>query len=404
MTPSAWAQRYKTLHKFTGGKDGSASLGGLIFDAAGNLYGTTYEGGRYGWGSVFELRRGATGEWTETVLHNFGKVNDGALPDASLTFDSAGNLYGTTPQGGVYGGGTAFELTPGANGKWIENVLYSFCSLSNCEDGAIPTGALVRDPTGNLYGTTAQGFGECGGSPCGVVFELTSDAKGKWREKVLHRFRGNDGSTPYGSLIFDMSGILYGITFSGGSYGQGTAYQLAPKANGRWTETVLHNFGSSGDGSGPFAGLILDAVGKLYGTTYSGGAHLGGSVFYLTRGAKGKWTETVLHSFSSGTDGFAPYTSLVFDGAGNLYGTTAEGGNFSQCTGTGCGVVFELTPGTGGAWKEKVLHRFGDGKDGAYPFADLILDATGNLYGTASQGGGSGCSGSGCGMVFEITP
>jgi uncharacterized repeat protein (TIGR03803 family) len=394
---SIWAAaEEKVLHNFNNdGTDGYYPEVGLIVDAAGNLYGTTTAGGAYNSGTVFELTPAAGGGWTETVLHNFGNGTDGATPYAGLIFDAAGNLYGTTQYGGTYGVGTVFELTPAGGGSWTEKVLYSF--NLNGTDGAVPEAGLIVDAAGNLYGTTYFG----GTYLYGTVFELTPAGGGGWTEQVLHSFNNNgaDGSLPAAGLIFDAAGNLYGTTVNGGTgsncvLGCGTVFELTPAAGGGWTEQVLHSFNNNGaDGSTPFAGLIFDAAGNLYGTTFAGGTYGYGTVFELTPAAGGGWTETVLHNFGNGTDGTAPYAGLIFDAAGNLYGTTSYGGTYNY------GTVFELTPAAGGGWTETVLHNFGNGTDGITPYAGLIFDAAGNLYGTTFVGGTYGY-----GTVFEVTP
>jgi uncharacterized repeat protein (TIGR03803 family) len=309
-TPGAWAvNKYKALYHFTGGADGSGSSGSLIFDGAGNLYGTTVVGGEgncsLGCGTVFKLSPGSSG-WTKTVLYSFGGPNgDGAYPYAGLIFDKTGNLYGTTIQGGVAGnGGTIFKLAPNSDGSWTESILYSFCSLTNCVDGLNPTSALISDATGSLYGTTIQG----GAANDGTLFKLTPKVHGGWTESVLYSFcsrtRCADGAEPYlGSLVFDAKGNLYGTTQGGGARIYGVVFKLASKANGSWTETVLHNFcslKSCEDGQIPYAGLIFDAAGRLYGTTLRGGpfGEDYGVVFRLTPKAQGGWEEKVLHQFT----------------------------------------------------------------------------------------------------------
>jgi uncharacterized repeat protein (TIGR03803 family) len=405
LATSTWAAtnwREKVLLNFNG-TDGDKPIASLIFDAAGNLYGTTNEGGTHGYGTVFELTPIVGGGWTETVLYNFcsqTNCTDGEFPPASLIFDAAGNLYGTTNEGGTHGGGTVFELTPIVGGGWTETVLYNFCSQTNCTDGEFPLAGLIFDAAGDLYGTTWEG----GAYGVGTVFELTPTAGGGWTEQVLHSFNGGDGSYPYlGGLIFDAAGNLYGTTLWGGAYPSvGTVFELTPTAGGGWTEQVLHSFNGA-DGFNPEDSLVFDAAGNLYGTTYEGGGYGYGTVFELTPTAGGGWTEQVLHSFdNNGTDGFYPEASLIFDAAGNLYGTTQAGGT-STCDG-GCGTVFELRPTVGGGWTEQVLHSFGSGGDGAFPLAGLIFDRVGNLYGTTGGGGANQCAGSSCGTVFELTP
>ncbi|MFI5115931.1 MAG: choice-of-anchor tandem repeat GloVer-containing protein, partial [Terriglobales bacterium] len=262
----------------------------------------------------------------EKVLYTFqGGTGDGAFPQAGLIFDTAGNLYGTTSLGGAYGFGTVFELTPTAGGTWTEKVLYSF--KNDGTDGSNPKAGVIFDAAGNLYGTTSLGgAGVCQGAGCGTVFELTPAAGGTWTEKVLHSFGGaTDGVIPEAGLIFDAAGNLYGTTGYGGPYNWGTVFELTPAAGGTWTENVLYSFQGGADGAGPAAGLVFDAAGNLYGTTEVGGAGVCqgngcGTVFELTPAAGGTWTENVLYRFQSGADGANPYDALIFDAAGNLYG------------------------------------------------------------------------------------
>lgn len=401
LTEPAFAViKEKVLWSFDGlNGDGLYPQGGVIFDAAGNLYGTTAYGGGSecdsgSCGAVFELSPSANGAWTETLLHRFSNDGaDGQFPCASLIFDAAGNLYGTTSAGGAYGGGTVFQLAPGANGSWKERVLHNFGGL---RDGQGPFASLIFDAAGNLYGTTR--FGGADGE--GAVFELSPGANGKWREKVLHSFQynGKDGYEPIAGLIFDTTGNLYGSTFWGGSQscgdnGCGTVFELTPGANGSWKEKVLHTFEDNGRGNGPSA-VIFDSAGKLYGTTQLGGKYGYGTVFQLAPGANGEWTEKLLRSFYFRR---FPTAGLIFDGAGNLYGATIEGGG-SGCLDQGCGTVFQFAPGTGGKWTYKVLFSFND-NDGWLPLDSLILDANGNLYGTTEFGGTYDY-----GTVFELTP
>jgi uncharacterized repeat protein (TIGR03803 family) len=209
------------------------------------------------------------------------------------------------------------------------------------------------------------------------VFELTPTAGGGWTEKVLYSFgNGTDGAYPLAGLIFDAARNLYGTTSGGGTYGDGTVFELTPAGGGGWTEKVLYSFGNGTDGSDPWAGLIFDAVGNLYGTTYGGGTYNYGTVFELTPTAGGGWTEKVLHNFNyNGTDGDYPYAGLIFDAARNLYGTTLGGGTYNS------GTVFRVNA-VGGRVRVQVLHSFGNGTAGWEPYAGLIFDAVGNLYGT----------------------
>jgi uncharacterized repeat protein (TIGR03803 family) len=382
--PSVGAQTYTVLYSFTGGTDGALPFGGLILDPSGNLYGTTVGAGEGGQqGSVFKVSR--SGKFT--LLHAFGE-NDpgGARPYTGLVRDSAGNLYGTTT-GWDQSPATVFKLTK--NNKL--SVLHSF---TRGADGGMPSGPVVLDPAGNLYGATSNGGSpNCdAGRGCGVVFKL--DPSGN--ETVLHTFlHGKKGTYPNGALIRDAAGNLYGTTASGGHGGNGTVFKLDPAGS----ETVLYMFQGKPDGSEPEPGLIQDAVGNFYGTTVFGGqGHCQltscGVVFKLDPSGH----EIVLHSFTGGADGGNPNAGLIMDTAGNLYGTTGTGGR-PGCEDFACGVVFKLDP----SGKETVLHTFDTNSFG--PDWGLVMDSAGNLYGTASFGGNfNDCQGQGCGVVYKLTP
>jgi uncharacterized repeat protein (TIGR03803 family) len=380
------AQHFKLLHSFNG-TDGLNAQAGLIFDAAGNLYGTTGDGGADSVGTAFELSRNAAGRWSETVLHNFGSHNlDATYPYAALLLDAEGNLYSTSNEGGAYGYGTVFELKrPAPGGTWNLTVLHSF----NNTDGSAPWAPLIVDAAGNFYATTRSG----GAYGNGTAFKLTHAADASWTETVLHSFgSGSDGSDAVGTLIFDAAGNLYGLTAFGGTYGLGTAFELSPTESAGWTETVLHNFGSGSDGSYPFTGgLVFDPAGNLYGSTTTGGTCGAGTVFEMTPVAGGSWTEQVLHDFGCTTDGVYTQTGVIRDAAGNLYGTSVLGGLYAN------GTVFELIPTAGGIWTENVLFNF-DLTDGNGP-QGLLFDAVGNLYSANSLGGRNDD-----GTVAEITP
>jgi uncharacterized repeat protein (TIGR03803 family) len=396
------ASKYKVLYRFKGDTDG-ATPNGLIFDAAGNLYGTTWGGGNlscnsgYGCGTVFELKPNSDGSWTESVLHRFTGGGDGSEPLASLILDPAGNLYGTT-YGGASGYGVVFKLTPNADGSWTESVLLRF----DYTHGENPNTSLIFDLAGNLYGTTEWG----GAYNEGTVFKLTPNTDGSWTYSLLHRFTGaNDGANPSGDLIFDTAGNLYGTTSAGGNgRGFGTVFKLKPNADGSWTESVLHSFGYHIDGAFP-NGVIFDKIGNLYGTTLEGGGPIicdnypigCGVVFKVAPNSDGSWTESVLHRFED-KPGRYPHAGLIFDAVGNLYGTTQLGGPADG------GVVFKLAPQSGGRWGYSALWVF-QGKPALFPSflsrSSLTLDKAGNLYGT-TDGCGSGYN---CwGVVFELTP
>jgi uncharacterized repeat protein (TIGR03803 family) len=397
---TAAAQVETALHNFGNTtRDGSYPLSNLIFDSAGNLYGTTGEGGAYGYGTVFELSPQSGGGWTEKDLHSFNFNGiDGFNPYAGLIFDASGNLYGTTSDGGsggncgIDGCGTVFELTQ-VGGVWRERILYSF--KDNGVDGFGPLGGVIFGSSGRLYGVTA--FGGAYGQ--GIVFELAYKSGAGWSEHILHTFHHDgttnfDGANPLEALISDSSGNLYGTANGGGTHGWGTVFEMSPATGGAWTEKTVYNFNNNGsDGNTPVAGVIFDASGNLYGTTVNGGTAGLGTVFELVNQGGGNWSEAILHSFSqNGTDGFHPEGGVIFDGSGNLFGTTADGGNASSPN----GIVYELTP-SGGAWTETILFNFS--RSGASPQASLVFGASGNLYGTTSSGGAFNL-----GTVFELTP
>lgn len=379
------AQSESVLVSFSGA-NGNNPQSGLILSAKGVLYGTTENGGTSNNGTVYELTHSANG-WNEKVIHNFGTGSaDGTLPVAGLVTDSAGNLYGTTKSGGAYGDGTAFELVPRSGGGWTEKILHSF--KYGTTDGSEPYGGLVLDSVGNLYGTCWNS----GNKNNGTVFELTPGAKG-WQEKTLVHFNGLNGAQPVGSLIFDSAGNLYGTTLNGGTTdAYGTVFELSPVSSGAWTLTTLHNFDNY-DGEHPAGGLVFDASGNLYGTVAQGDGGFG-DIFSLTPDGSGAWTFNILFQFTGGSTGGYPGSTLIFDGAGNLYGNAYTGGQGSN------GVVFELSPAGGGAWNQTILHSFvKDGQDGTGPGGALVLDKLGNLYGTTTLGGTSGE-----GTVYEVTP
>jgi uncharacterized repeat protein (TIGR03803 family) len=400
LAPGVWASnKFTSLHRFDGGgnqcegpnKGGCRCRSTLVFDAAGNLYGTTMGGGSSGLGTVFKLTRKPDGKWKETVLHSFeNDGKDGAEPFAGLTFDGAGKLYGTTAYGGAHGGflccGTVFELSPNRDGTWTETVLHSF--VTNANDGSVPETGVIFDAKGNLYGTTVAG----GPLGWGTVFELTPSGDGHWSEHIVYAFQGgDDGRQPDSGLIFDGAGNLYGTTSRGGASGVGAVFKLTPNEEGGvWTESVLHSFNGM-DGSAPFAGVIFDAQGNLYGTTAQGGPHFWGTAFKLAPTASGSWKESVLHGFNF-NDGAGPSASLIFDSVGNLYGTTSFGGRTRQ------GTVFKLTPTSNGQWLKVEVHSFRN-HPGSFPYSGLVFDGDGNLYGTTN-----GDLFHTVGSVFEITP
>jgi uncharacterized repeat protein (TIGR03803 family) len=374
-------------------------IGGLIPDASGNLYGVTFYGGQYGNGSVFKLSPSASG-WQQTVLHSFNPDGiDGWAPTSAPVFDAAGNLYGTTEWGGsgncsVFGCGTVYELTPNANGTWNETILHDFTGY----DGFEIHPGLTIDAAGNLFGMASAGGSFAGGT----VFELSPVSGGGWNFSVLHQFfGGKDGNRPQSAPTLDAAGNLYGTTAVGGGQsatcvsGCGVVFELSPVGNGTWTEKILHNFTTgSMDGTFPQSTVVLDAAGNLYSTAFSGGGKgNAGIVFELTPNPDGRWTEKIIHNFNEMTaDGTGPWRGITLDAAGNLYGVTIDGGSHGR------GTLFELSPSANGAWTETILANFLQNSVGFWPNGGPIL-VNGNLFGINGSGGGNDQ-----GTVFEVTP
>jgi uncharacterized repeat protein (TIGR03803 family) len=376
----AWAgSHYKALYSFKGGKDGGGLFSGVAMDAQGALYGTTTGGGAYGYGTLFRVKPRADGKWTKTVLHSFcahSRCTDGALPESTPVFDATGNLYGTSnvasfelspgkkgwtfsviysagsasgyaidQSGNLFGAnGGVWELSRGTDG-WSETFLHIFCSRKECDDGDNALAPPTLDAMGDLYGTTEFGGGnnaqECS-IGCGVVYQLLAAGGGKRKYHVIHRFASfpEDGLMPQAGVTLDGKGNVYGTTLYSGT-SSGTVFELSPQQNGSWKETILYNFPNAGkNGGAPVGGVTFDKLGNLYGTASAGGDPTCscGVVFKMTPQANGKWTYTVLHRFK-GTDGYGPGYNLIFDKSyKHLYGTTAAGGS------GGYGVVFEITP------------------------------------------------------------
>jgi uncharacterized repeat protein (TIGR03803 family) len=388
MSRSAAAQAFTELYAFnTSGNlsDGGSPEAGVTRDAAGNLYGTTFFGGVgtgcdiyfAGCGTVFKVDTSGT----ETVLHSFGGAHDGWNPTARLILDESGNLYGTTGYGGAHGYGTVFKVDKAGN----ETIIHSFAGGT---EGDRPNAGLVEDAAGNLYGTTQYGGRGCDGRGCGTVFRISPDG----RETVLYRFADlPDGASPMGGVALDASGNIYGTTWLGGAYSFGTVFKI--DICGR--EKVLHSFAGGSDGANPLDAPVLDKAGNMYGTTASGGASgttpLGlGTLFKVDTAGH----ESIVYTFTGGSDGANPYAHLLADAAGNLYGTATSGGV------TGNGTVFEFSDGG-----LTPLYGFsspnsnGENADGQYPMGGLITDSAGNLYGTTVQAGTNGW-----GSVFELQP
>jgi uncharacterized repeat protein (TIGR03803 family) len=379
----ALAQTENVLYSFQGGNDGINPSTGLVADLAGKLFGTTTEGGTAGYGVVYELSPSHGGGWKQTVIHSF-QGGDGAAPAAGLIFDQAGNLYGTTSTGGKYHVGTVFQLT-NSGGAWTETVLHSFTD----KDGSHPLAGLVLDQAGNLYGTTLFG----GHTEGGVVFQLTLSG-GVWKETVLHTFTGRkDGIDPEANIILDQNGVLYSTSMGG------NVFKLTPPQPGhaKWMFKNLYTFDGGEDGGPLSPGTLLAGNnGVLYGTQkFGNGPANAGAVFQLTPPAKhGAWTATTIYRFAGGSDGLYPYAGVISDAAGNLYGTTTGDGK------TNFGNVYQLIPPAqqGGSWTKTTLYSF-TGPDGSGPSAGLIFGKEGVLYSTTAGGGSFGD-----GTVFEIVP
>lgn len=403
------AQTINVLHEFSNGLDGASPFGGLISDGHGNYFGVT-SGGYQTFGTVFELSPASGGGWNLTTLYTFQGGQDGYTPIATLAMDKAGNLYGATSIGGngtssycdngtgPKGCGTIFELSPSGGGGWQKTILYQFQGvIGKLHDGIYPSGPLVLDSAGNLYGTTEFG-GDGGGcllQGCGTVFELSPSAGG-WNETILVSI--SYGLAPLAGMIFDSAGNLYGTT-SGGTnpvfcyVGCGTAFKLSPKAGGGWEVTPLYTFPPVY--AGPWTPLVLDSSGALYGS--SDGGNFKGVIYKLNPSSSAS-RFTLVRKFN-GTEGSRP-GQLVFDTNGNIYGTTVYGGSDQLCCGAiqGCGEVFKLSPTSSGAWQETILYRFQGKTDGSLPGSPVIFDNSGNIYGVATEGGTFGY-----GTVFEIT-
>jgi uncharacterized repeat protein (TIGR03803 family) len=372
LATSADASNFKVLYSFIGtfdnATDGAVPAAGLLRDSAGNLYGTASQGGDIkcggGCGTVFKYSPANKKETTLLIFH--GK--NGMTPVGNLIEDADGNLYGTTLGGGKNNSsGVVFKLSA----KGVETVLHAFCAKKNCTDGKAPYGGLIADTSGNLYGTASAG----GALGLGVVYKI---AKGG-SETVLHSFKGNaDGATPMGGLMMAANGKMYGTTSAGGSTscegpGCGTIYQITTAGK----ETALYKFCATGScvfGQEPWAPPVMDKAGNLYGTTRVGGGHGVGVLFKLTPAGK----ESVIYAFAGGNDGSEPTGGVINDSNGNFFGATLFGGGED-----GYGTVFKITK----KGKENILHKFTGGNDGGQGKAGLIMDSTGNLYGTAQVGG-----------------
>ena len=384
-TTAAFAGKTVTetaAYSFQGGNDGGFPQGGLVANAKGKMFGVTTSDGADHNGVIFEVHK-KNGAWIEAPIYTFTGGADGAIPQAGLMVDSAGNLYGTTYEGGS-GYGVVFELSHGKKKAWDYNVLWTF---SGGNDGGAPSGRLTMDANGNVYGTTTQG----GTGVVGTVFEL-SPANGSWSEKVLYNFTGNnDGGEPMGNVLLGSDGNIYGTTAGYGQYNYGVVYKLTA-SNGGWTQSVLHAFKGSTDGEVPRDGLIQDGSGTLYGTT-AGFDDSYGNVFSLSTDGSNYNVLYNIPSCQSCYTGNGPWQTVSMDSAGALYGTTYADGENNN------GEVFKLTPGQNNQWTATVLYAFQGGSQSNYPYSTVLIKK-GKLFGTSY--GNAGQAGFYPGNVWEI--
>lgn len=405
LCSSAAAQSFQVIYNFQNSPDGAQPVAGVTFDHQGNLYGTTQRGGVLqcilsGCGTVFELVPSSGGGWTEQVLTQFVAQNYyGGVPQTPVVLDRLGNVYGTfvcTFDCFAGHGGGVFQLLH-SNGLWRDQTVASYWGQG--QDQCEPCG-VAFDPTGRLYGVTTTFESQYGDT--GAVFYLGQQSVFGWYTVILYVFHGGlDGVNPSTWFTFDSSGAIYGTTEYGTDNNAGSVFKLQNAGGAQWDETQLWDFhGGTVDGANPTLGVIFDSAGNLYGTTSEGGTGSKGTVFKLTHNANGSWTESILYSFQGGSDASTPSGPLTFDAQGNLYGVASGGAH-------GYGAVYKLTPSGGGQWTESVVYSFTDGLDGGYPSGELALDSSGNLYGTAAQGGAyPNCSDEpNCGgVVYEISP
>lgn len=373
------ASTTQVIYSFGGDADGEYTDTDLVMDRAGNIYGSSVQGGDFASGTVFQLSPSG-GSWIHSVLYSFTGGNDGGEPYKGVTLDAQGNLYGTAVTGGTGacegGCGVVYKLT-NSGGVWTQSVIHNF----NGNDGSGPGSGVTFDKHGNLYGVTPTG----GANGLGVIFQMRADTGGSWKFKVIHNFTGgSDGSSGMaGRLILDQAGNLYGVATTGGANGSGVAFELVRSQTGQFTFKTLYAFKGQPDAGFPYGGLLFDRFGNLYGTTYYDGANDLGSVYQLAAQSDGTFKERVLYSFKGGSDGDGPISTLVADQAGNLYGTASEAGAGS----CGCGTVFKLTHGSSGKWGESTAYSFTGAPDGAFVYNGMVKDAAGNIYGATVHGG-----------------
>jgi uncharacterized repeat protein (TIGR03803 family) len=378
----------EVIYSFAGEDDGEYADTDLAIDADGNLYGTSVLGGRFGGGTVWQLSP-VGGGWVHSVLYDFTGGADGGEPYKGVTLDAAGNLYGTAVTGGsgsCEGGcGVTYKLTKSGN-SWTQRVIHAF---TGGDDGSGPGARVALDGRGNVYGMTPTG----GANGLGVIYALHPSSNDAWVLRVIHTFTGgSDGSSGSAGKLLLRGGHIFGVATTGGANGSGIVFELRPTRTGEWGFRTIYSFQGAPDGVFPYGALLFDVAGNLYGTTYYGGTNGLGTVYKLSLSSARKWTETVLYSFQAGSDGNSSISNLVSDAAGNLYGTTSEGG-------LGSGTIFQLTPGQNGTWTESIPHAFQGPPDGAFPYAGMVGGGAGTFYGATVHGGDDGD-----GAIYKFTP
>jgi len=402
LTTTAFAvDTLTTLYKFKGKSDGEYPQSGLTADSAGNLYGTTVNGGTsctglLTCGVVFKLSPSSSGTWTQTVLYTFLGGTDGAYPESAPIFDAAGNLYGTTEAGGgstncTYGCGTIYELSPNSSGGYTETILYVFQGPNDAYGAG--NANLMFDSAGNLYGSTFSG-----GNGFGSIYKLSPSASG-WTYTTLYALTSTNGVYITGTVLMDAAGNFYGTTEEGGyrsgfcgTSGCGVVFRIANTATGYRFDTLFAFRGVNG--LQPYGGVAMDATGNLYGTTLFGGAGKTvegyGVVYKLTPTTQGQWKETILHAFTNGTDGTEPHGRLILDSAGVIYGTSST-------------TAFRVNQASSGGWQFEVLAPMASGTSNYFVINPLLRDAAGNMYGLTESGGSTLCA-HGCGTIYELSP
>ncbi len=378
----------EVIYSFAGEDDGEYTDTDIAVDRAGNLYGTSVLGGEFGGGTVWQLSP-VGGGWVHTVLYNLTGGADGGEPYKGVTLDGAGNLYGTAVTGGsgsCEGGcGVTYKLTKSGD-TWTQRVIHAFTGGA---DGSGPGSRVAVDKRGNVYGMTPTG----GANGLGVIYLLRPRSSAGYALRVIHTFTGaSDGSSGSAGKLVLRGGRIFGAATTGGNHGSGTVFQLTPTQTGEWDFKTLYSFAGAPDGVFPYGALLFDAAGNIYGTTYYGGTNGLGAVYKLSPTLSGEWDETVIYSFQAGNDGNSSISNLVSDPAGNLYGTTSEGG-------LGSGTIFELSPGPNETWIESIPHSFQGSPDGAFPYAGMAGDGSGSFFGATVHGGDTGD-----GTVYKFIP